>query len=313
MLIRIIFVIFIIAGGAGAYVLSQSYFRQVEQQVEAQTREENQLSEVLVYNKTLVRGTKISSSDMSWVLRTKTDIPTGAILRDASPTAPRDLQDKFLTNSVNEGDIARFDAVLESTAGFMALAIQPGLRAIAVRTSAVQIAGGFVQPDDRIDIIHTLVVVSDAEGQGAAEGVSETILRNVRVLAVGDVPTGAVVAKTASQQASDREKLNKKVADKAETITLELSEEQANLLYEATTTGSLTFALRPVEAGEGGLPETGSLVSLQKSKVRVITSRGVTIVSTESANRASKEDKSSGRSSDGASGDMAEDEIEPNQ
>ncbi len=281
MLIRIIFVLFIVIGGAGAYVLSQSYFRQVEQQVQQQTRQENKLSEILVYNKTLVRGTKVSSGDLSWVLRTEADIPAGSILRSASPNAPRDLQDKFLTKSVEDGDVARFDSVLESTAGFMALAIQPGLRAIAVRTSAVQIAGGFIQPEDRIDIIHTLVVVSDAEGQGATEGVSETILRNVRVLAVGDVPTGAVVAKTVSQQETDRERLNNKVAAKAETITLELSEEQSNLLYEATTTGSLTFALRPVEAGEGGRPETGSLVSLQKSKVRVITSKGVTIVSTD--------------------------------
>ncbi len=281
MLIRIIFVLFILVGGAGAYVLSQSYFRQIEQKVEEQTRQENKLSEILVYNKPLVRGTKVSSGDLSWVLRTEADIPTGSILRDVSPNAPRELQDKFLTKSVDDGDVVRFDSVLESTAGFMALAIQPGLRAIAVRTSAVQIAGGFIQPEDRIDIIHTLVVVSDAEGQGASEGVSETILRNVRVLAVGDVPTGAVVAKTASQQESDRERLNNKVTAKAETITLELSEEQSNLLYEATTTGALTFALRPVEAGEGGRPETGSLVSLQKSKVRVITSKGVTIVSTD--------------------------------
>lgn len=281
MLIRIIFVLFIVVGGAGAYVLSQSYFRQVERQVEDQTRRENKLSEVLVYNKSLVRGTKVSSGDLQWVLRTKSDIPSGAILKSDSPNATRELQDKFLTKSVDDGDIARLDSVLESTAGFMALAIQPGLRAIAVRTSAVQIAGGFIQPEDRIDIIHTLVVVSDADGQGATEGVSETILRNVRVLAVGDVPTGAVVAKTASQQESDRERLNNKVAAKAETITLELSEEQSSLLYEATTTGALTFALRPVEAGEGGLPETGSLVSLQKSKVRVITSKGVTIVSTD--------------------------------
>jgi pilus assembly protein CpaB len=280
-LIRIIFVLFILVGGAGAYVLSQSYFRQIEQKVEEQTRQENKLSEILVYNKPLVRGTKVSSGDLSWVLRTEADIPTGSILRDVSPNAPRELQDKFLTKSVDDGDVVRFDSVLESTAGFMALAIQPGLRAIAVRTSAVQIAGGFIQPEDRIDIIHTLVVVSDAEGQGASEGVSETILRNVRVLAVGDVPTGAVVAKTASQQESDRERLNNKVTAKAETITLELSEEQSNLLYEATTTGALTFALRPVEAGEGGRPETGSLVSLQKSKVRVITSKGVTIVSTD--------------------------------
>lgn len=281
MLIRIIFVLFILVGGAGAYVLSQSYFRQIEQKVEEQTRQENKLSEILVYNKPLVRGTKVSSGDLSWVLRTEADIPSGSILRDVSPNAPRELQDKFLTKSVDDGDVVRFDSVLESTAGFMALAIQPGLRAIAVRTSAVQIAGGFIQPEDRIDIIHTLVVVSDAEGQGASEGVSETILRNVRVLAVGDVPTGAVVAKTASQQESDRERLNNKVTAKAETITLELSEEQSNLLYEATTTGALTFALRPVEAGEGGRPETGSLVSLQKSKVRVITSKGVTIVSTD--------------------------------
>ena len=66
--------------------------------------------------------------------------------------------------------------------GFLAAALAPGMRAVTVAVSATSGVAGFVFPGDRVDIVLTQEV--EGGGDGAALRVSETIIRNIRVLAV---------------------------------------------------------------------------------------------------------------------------------
>jgi pilus assembly protein CpaB len=107
-------------------------------------------------------------------------------------------------------------------AGFMAAMLTPGMRAVSIVISAESGAGGFVLPNDRIDVIQTRKV-----GESA---ISRMVLSNVRVLAV--------------DQTFSQEKDTKTVI--AKTATVEVTPEQAELLSSAQSAGQLSLALRPL-------------------------------------------------------------------
>ena len=109
-------------------------------------------------------------------------------------------------------------------AGFMAAVLPKGMRAISIRVSAETGAGGFILPNDRVDVILTLQM----GGDDTVSYQSETILTDVRVLAIDQV----------IRQEEDREYVV------ASTATLELSTGQAELLAEGQATGELSLALR---------------------------------------------------------------------
>src|ERR1700676_4574258 len=114
--------------------------------------------------------------------------------------------------------------------GFMAAILPTGMRAISTEISPETGAGGFILPNDRVDVI-----LSRREKNAALPGapdvvVSEIILPNVRVLAIDQAPKekdgqNAVVGKT---------------------VTLELKPEQAETLARARQTGTLSLALRSI-------------------------------------------------------------------
>lgn len=258
MFFRLILIFALAVGGLAVYFLTNIYLTSVEQQTARQIREENDLRNVLVFARDLQRGTKLSPSDLVWQERKKDTIPALAYVNETTPDAVNSLVNSVVARGVSKGELVLPDIILSTSAGFMALAIRPGMRAIAIRTSTVQIAGGFVQPEDRIDVIHT--VVRDLDGDGIANGISETILSDVRVLAVGGIPTDRTVAKTVDQQQENKQLTGSKPIP-AETITLELTDEQARLLIAAGTNGAITFALRPI-GNPTNLPQTGKLTTL---------------------------------------------------
>jgi pilus assembly protein CpaB len=118
------------------------------------------------------------------------------------------------------------NAVVQGTgSGLMAAMLTPGMRALSIVISAESGAGGFILPNDRIDVILT----RKPDGNNARSS-SKTILTNVRVLAVDQTisqnkDTPAVVGKTA---------------------TLEVTQAQAELLGGAQGNGQLSLALRPL-------------------------------------------------------------------
>lgn len=98
--------------------------------------------------------------------------------------------------------------------GYMAVVLQPGMRAMAVPVSVETAAGGFILPGDRVDVLLSRQLASGQNG-GGAQFISETVMRNVRVLAVDQTSTptpgaNAVVGAVATIEVSpgDAEALN---------------------------------------------------------------------------------------------------------
>lgn len=120
-----------------------------------------------------------------------------------------------------------------------------GKRAIAISTDnrGSATAGGFILPNDRVDVVSTTRPES-ASGEQASY-VSEVVLKNIRVLAIGQ-----------NIQESNGEKVVT-----GETATLEIDPKQIEVIAEAQKTGSLSLVLRSLQdagevvtgADEGGL------------------------------------------------------------
>ncbi len=113
------------------------------------------------------------------------------------------------------GEPIRDSKLASKDSGYMAAMLPSGKRAVAVRVSAESSAGGFILPNDRVDVLHT------------GKGGTRTLLTSIRVLAIDQnaVDSGADTAV-------------------GKTATLELEPEQAEALAGAQASGALSLALR---------------------------------------------------------------------
>lgn len=127
---------------------------------------------------------------------------------------------------VTDAKIVRSDAT-----GFMAATLTPGMRAVSIPISVASLAGGFILPNDRVDLMLTSQV---ADG-GQRRFRSTTFLRNVRVLAVDQ----------AFADTKNPDKSQKPVSD-VRTATLELTQSQAERVARAQASGTLSLSLRPL-------------------------------------------------------------------
>jgi pilus assembly protein CpaB len=122
--------------------------------------------------------------------------------------------------------------------GFMAAVLTPGMRAVTVPVTVSSGNAGFVFPGDRVDLILTfsvkpLPVQGNNAPQGEEHRASETLLTDVRVLAVDQ---------RADDQAKD--------PIVAKTATLEVTPKQAEIIAVATSFGQLSFSLRSLASGD---------------------------------------------------------------
>ncbi|WP_374409104.1 Flp pilus assembly protein CpaB [Pelagerythrobacter sp.] len=121
--------------------------------------------------------------------------------------------------------------------GFLAAALGPGMRAVTVPVSAKTGVAGFVFPGDRVDLVLTQSVSGD---DGQALKASETILRNLRVLA--------------TDQSTTTEKVEGNTVVRAfRTVTLEVTPKIAEKVAVAQTIGTLSLSLRSIADNQSEL------------------------------------------------------------
>jgi pilus assembly protein CpaB len=120
--------------------------------------------------------------------------------------------------------------------GFMAAVLTPGNRAVSVTVTPSSGLAGFAFPGDHVDVILTLTIqpeTKDGTKDGPERRASETVLTNIRVLAV-------------DQRADDQ----KREITVAKTATLEVTPKQAEIVAVASEMGKLSLSLRSL-AQEG--------------------------------------------------------------
>lgn len=120
---------------------------------------------------------------------------------------------------------------LTAGSGLNAL-ITPGMRAYTIQTSTVSSGvGGFLQPDDRVDVILTVTSASKGDEKTTGGGIATILLQNVQVLAAG----------RSLQANTDDGKIEGRATN---SVTLLVTARQAQELTLAQTKGTLNLALR---------------------------------------------------------------------
>ena len=117
--------------------------------------------------------------------------------------------------------------------GFLAAALGPGMRAITITVSEKTGVAGFVFPGDHVDLMLTQTVRGVGLDAAQPLNVTETILRNVRVLATDQSPE----TETAN---------GKTVVHTFHTVTLEVNPRLAEKIEVAQTVGAISLVLRSI-------------------------------------------------------------------
>ncbi len=149
---------------------------------------------------------------------------------DETSTPMEQLIGTVVRNAVTAGQpITQGSLVKPGDRGFLAAALGPGMRAITVPVSALTGVAGFVFPGDRVDLMLTQNVAGDT---GPALKVSETIMRNLRVLA------------TDQRSKSSVDENGNTVVAKYKLVTLEVTPSIAEKITVAQSIGTLSLSLR---------------------------------------------------------------------
>ena len=209
-------------------------------------------TDVLVAASDVDAGRPLTVNDVRWQAWPKSALAPAYVTRDIHPDMAKAIESAVVRAPLFAGEpITDAKVVRADHASFMSAAIAPGKRAVSISISAEQGAGGFILPNDRVDVILT----RQAGGSSERNFASMTILEDVRVLAIDQ---------TAKSDNSTQSAIGK-------TATLELDQDQAEVIAQSQASGTLSLALRPLgEAVDASLQHERSAYSRRSGAVAVI-------------------------------------------
>ena len=212
------------AGGAAAFLIYSGDDKKLPAPVAQMST-----VDVLIAKVDINMGTAVSAQDFGWQAWPAATTGDGYVTKKARPNAIEELAGSITRAPFTAGEPIREAKLIKANgaAGFMAAILPSGMRAVSTEISPETGAGGFILPNDRVDIILSRRA-KENNAKNAAASTSETILTNVRVLAI--------------DQAVEEKNGQRVVVGK--TATVELSPRQAEMLAEARQVGTLSLALR---------------------------------------------------------------------
>jgi len=185
---------------------------------------------VLVASSNIEPGKPVTPDMVRWQNWPKSSVDSTFLTQDSNPNPDQIVKGTVARAPILSGEPLTNTKIIHSdSAGIMAAMVSPGMRAVSIPITTESGAGGFILPNDRVDVILT-IQVSESPKLFAAH----TLLHDVRVLAVDQTYT--------------QDKDQKTVL--AKSATMELSPQQTEMLDAAAATGAVSLALRPL--GETG-------------------------------------------------------------
>jgi pilus assembly protein CpaB len=187
--------------------------------------------DILVAKEDIPTGKEISPADVQWQAWPKTTATGNFVRKSDQPDAIEKMSGLIVRVPFVTGEPIREAKLVNAKgSGYMAAILPTGMRAVSTQISPETGAGGFILPNDRVDVILTQRDRAAEKATGAETQTSEAILSNVRVLAIDQTV---------------QEKNGQKVVV-GKTATLELSSGQVETLTLAQHLGSLSLALRSI-------------------------------------------------------------------
>ncbi|NUS19904.1 MAG: Flp pilus assembly protein CpaB [Mesorhizobium sp.] len=230
----VVLVIALAAGGVAAY-LASGYDNKPAPAVPV--AEKLPTVEVLIAKNDIQLGQAVKPEDLQWQTWPAATASSAFIRRDNRPEAQAQIAGSIARVPLMQGEPIREQKLVKAEgSGFMAAILPSGMRAVSTEISAETGAGGFILPNDRVDIVLTRRLKNpDGTNGGNDLILSEVILSNIRVLAIDQAPKekdgqNAVIGKT---------------------VTLELKPDQVATLSAARQGGTLQLALRSIVDANG--------------------------------------------------------------
>src|ERR1700721_4299614 len=226
----VVLIIALGAGGIAAYLASGSDNKP------APTIPVAQLAavDVLVARSDIGLGQSVKPENLQWQTWPAATASNSFIRRNERPEATPQIAGSLARRPFIPGEPIREQKLVRADgSGFMAAILPTGMRAISTEITPETAAGGFILPNDRVDVILSKHEKNPDNRAGMTDIVhSEIILTNIRVLAIDQAP-------------KEKDGQNALVG---RTVTLELKPEQTETLARARQSGTLSLALRSIAA-----------------------------------------------------------------
>ncbi|MFO1127368.1 MAG: Flp pilus assembly protein CpaB [Rhodospirillales bacterium] len=198
---------------------------------------------ILVAKKELATGTFLKSGDLDWQVWPEAGLNDGYVREN--PNALKEFEGAVVRTRLTRGEpITKARVVHPGEKGFLAAVLDPGKRAVAVPVDGATGVGGFVLPGDEVDVILTIQREQAGEGGAEKRAFAETLLTQVRVLAI--------------DQTADNTGGQAKVG---KTATLEVTPKQAEKLALGLELGDLGLSLRSLQRNEVDGPRLDTLAA----------------------------------------------------
>ena len=188
--------------------------------------------EVLVAKNDIDLGKTVKAEDLQWQVWPASTASNSFIRKSDRPDAVKELTGAIVRTAMMAGEPIRDQKLVKADgSGFMAAILPSGMRAVSTEIVPETGAGGFILPNDRVDVLLTRHIHNPDPSGGTPDIVlTEVVLRNVRVLAIDQAP---------------KEKDNQNTLI-GRTVTLELKPEQDTVLASSRQAGTLSLALRSI-------------------------------------------------------------------
>lgn len=231
----ILLAVALLAGGLAAFLATRGSEQPVPQ-VAAQAAPETVTevvqearTQILVARQAIGVGQRLSPASVEWV-----DWPQGAVRPEyitvaATPEAIADMAGAVARYEFFPGEPIREQKLSMGAPGMLSGVLESGLRGVSVSVAAESASGGFISPNDHVD-----VVMTRESDQGRF---SETILHNVRVLAIDARLAGAPTAEAHKEP---------EIFEGQAIATLALDATEAEVIIGAATAGRLSLVLRSI-------------------------------------------------------------------
>lgn len=220
--------ILVILGGA-TFFLANSWLNSQRQgyqrQAAAATKKKQiQTAEILVAKTNLPAGSRIKRENVEW-----RSWPKKGVVKTHFVKGDKNIEDvlgMIVRQGIYAGEPIVTDRVVEQgSRGYMAALLEPGMRAVSIRVNPLTSVSGFIKPGDRVDIM--LTIKGKSLGSLNGRQVTETILRNILVIAVNSVTNDLETKPSAGK-----------------TITFQVTPKQAQIFTVGQTIGKMSLVLR---------------------------------------------------------------------
>lgn len=233
----ILLLVAIIAGGLAAFLVTRGGRAPATQIVTNEVIQQEAKTQILVAKSQIGMGERLTADTVAWQ-----DWPEGALRPEyvtitAMPDAPSVLTGAVARFEFFPGEPIREQKLVRSEQGYLSAVLSKGMRGVSVPVDASSSAGGYIVPNDHVDVL-----LSHATDQGQ---VSEVVLSNVRVLAIGN-RLGEVGASGGAADADAEAGPQAQVFVDSSIATIELTPGQAETLVNAVSRGTLSLSLRSI-------------------------------------------------------------------